>query len=470
MAKRNEQVSGDVEPRRLDDLIKLASKASTSSSPEPELLEKIKNAYQDLPPEEVPVFFGRLIDTLDSRPADLVPELEKVMAAKDDPAAWRKALTSVRAAIESPRRRLFQRYIGLRGGLKFLLDLRADVLAAQREGAAHLGPLDNDLVALFESWFHLGFLVLEEVTQDSPYRQIELIKNNDMVHPMTSIEEMGQRLGVDRRCFALYHRAMPEEPVVFIEVALTRGIVRSIHDIIVSDADAAGDSGKRDTAIFYSINNTQNGLAGLGLGKVLIFQVVDFLKKEAPSIKTFCTLSPLPGFWRRYLKRILEGDAKGFKTDQKDLGKLFDKNAREQLEKEYASRGHTDRPGLAPMILEIFSDSKWSENKALVRALAKPIGKLGYIYLAEEKDRAGRPLDPVANFHLANGAVLSPGYVNFGANWSAMGIERSLSLMVNYVYSQNLLRQFQDSMSRLGGLVPGLKKPWSGRARFGDGD
>jgi len=423
-------------------------------------LEKLKTEYLALNREEKPVFFSLLLEIAEVRPDEVRPLIQEAGKTGHDLVTWRKTLIKLREKIASPRARLFRRFLGLPGGLKFLLDLRADILSAQRQGGPDLGPLDNDLVQLFESWFEDGFLVLKEITLDSPFRQIEILKNRDLVHPMVTVEEMGRRLGRDRRCFALYHHAMPEEPVVFIEAALAKGIVRSIHEIIrPKDEEEEFEESRLDTAVFYSINNTQNGLAGLGLGTMLIFQVVKHLKKTDPYLKNFCTLSPMPGFWRRYLRPMLEGKSEGFTMNVQELEKLFDKRTQGLLVEEYVSRGGDPQAGLAKVLLGVFSEAKWSENKTLVNSLAKPLSRLGYIYLAEEKNRAGQPLDPVANFHLSNGAGLYPANVNFGANWSAMGVERSLSLMVNYIYSQGWLTQIQTSMSRLGELLPELSWP-----------
>ncbi|MEW6267037.1 MAG: malonyl-CoA decarboxylase family protein [Thermodesulfobacteriota bacterium] len=429
-------------------------------------LEKIKNGYVLLGREDKPLFFSQLLENMEVRPGDVASLLAEAGSCLDDLVRWRKTVSELRSVLESPRSRLFRNFASLPGGLKFLLDFRADLMAAQRVSQVDLSPLDQDLVQLFESWFQDGFLFLQEITLDSPYRQIEKIKDGDMVHPMSNLEEMARRLGRDRRCFALYHQAMPEEPVVFIEVALTRGIVRSVHEIIGVPAEAEEVGARNDTAVFYSINNTQNGLAGLGLGQVLIFQVVDYLKREAPEIKTFCTLSPLPGFWRRYLHPLLENRATGLKMNLDRLEKIFDKRTRGLLEKEYAARGGKTNASFDRMMLAVFSNPGWAEDKALVASLAKPLAQLGYFYLAEEKDRGGRPLDPVANFHLSNGATLAPGNVNFGANWSARGLERSLSLMANYIYSHDWRMQIKNSMTWLVGLMPGLSRRRNNRARL----
>lgn len=449
--------------RKVADLVGMTEEALGTPAAEPETLERIKVGYQALTAEDKPRFFSLLVDRVDVKPEAVLPLLDEAAKARQDPVAWRQAMFRLRAGVESPRIRLFRQFITVPGGLKFLLDLRADILAAQRQGKPEWGLLDHDLMRLFEAWFQHGFLFLEEITLDSPYRQVELIKRGDMVHPMTTLEEMEQRMGWDRRCFALYHHVMPDEPIVFIEVALTKGIVRSIHDIIGQDAPSTQEDDRRDTAIFYSINNTQNGLAGVGLGKTLIFQVVEYLKKDVPTIRNFCTLSPMPGFWRRYLQPLLEGRGR-YKMDLSGLDKLFDKGVRALLEEEFTrAGGEAPPPDLPQLLLGVFSGPGWAGNRKLVKSLAKPITRLGYHYLSAEKGQAGRPLDPVAGFHLGNGAALLPGNVNFGADWSTMGRERSLSLMVNYVYSQSWLNQVRNSMTRLSRLLPWLPRPQTGK-------
>lgn len=455
--------NGIPDATRVENLVETMRAAVKNGEAERSVLERIREDYSRLQRADKPLFFRMIQRDLEATPQSVGPLLKSATERLNDPEQWSQAMGDLRNAVRSPRVLLFRRFIGLGGGLKFLLDMRADAMAAQRESGDDLRSLDRDLVALFESWFHDGFLFLEEISLDSPFRQIEIIKNRDLVHPMTSLEEMGRRLGRDRRCFALYHRAMPEEPVVFIEVALTQGVVRSIHEIIGDDALTMSEV-KPDTAVFYSINNTQNGLAGLGVGKVLIFQVVDFLRREAPEIKTFCTLSPMPGFWRRYLKPLLSDGKLKFRMTREGLNKLFDKKTQALLRQEYRSYGMGEEgDSLSDVLLKVFSSPAWTANKLLVQSLARPLRQLGYHYLAEEKDPLGRPLDPVANFHMGNGATLSLNNVNFGANWSEMGVERSLSLMVNYIYSYDWRRQLKGSMTWLGGLLPGLARRKSDR-------
>jgi hypothetical protein len=436
--------------KRMEALLELLKEIHNREEAAPELLRKFQERYQELPREERPWFFENLLQRLETQRSDVEADLRALQAvAGEDWANWSHVVGVLRRKLESPRMRSFRRFLNLSGGLKFLLDLRADVLAAQRQSSANLEPLDEEIAHLFNSWFQSGFLFLQEITQDSPYRQIRFLKDHDMVHPMSSLEEMGNRLGEDRRCFALYHKAMPEEPVVFIEVALTRGIARSIHDIIRGPAENARPKGTPDTAIFYSINNTQNGLAGLGLGKVLIFQVVDALKKDHSEIKTFSTLSPIPGFWDRYLKRILQGDDAPFSMKRDRLEEIFPGKIQQAILQRHEELSGNGAKEFAQALLGILSQPNWIEDPAYAEWMRKPLSEITYFYVAQEKDKQGRPLNPVANFHMENGATVSPRNINYAANRSSRGLEESCGMMVNYVYSPTWLQQIGRTMKSL---------------------
>ncbi|MEM2983286.1 MAG: malonyl-CoA decarboxylase family protein, partial [Candidatus Bathyarchaeia archaeon] len=275
------------------------------------------------------------------------------------------------------------------------------------------------------------------------------IQRHDIVHPLTSLEEMGQRLGNDTRCFALYHRAMAEEPVVFIEVALTKGIIRSIHQIIDKEPGRERRADNFDTAIFYSINNTQEGLTGIGLGKVMIFQVVDHIKKTVPSVQTFSTLSPIPGFWKNYLKRILEGNDSSFLMKREGLLGYFTEKSRLALEREFRGKGRAEPKDFGEVLLGILSDKRWIENPVYIKYLQKPMEEITYFYITKEKGHGGKPLNPVANFHMANGATVSKNCINFLGNRSQRGLEESCGMMVNYIYSQSWFQQIKRSLRNL---------------------
>ena len=239
---------------------------------------------------------------------------------------------------------------------------------------------------------------------------------------------------------------MPDEPITFIEAALTRGMATSIHEIIEKQEERFNNKKPPDTAIFYSINNTQNGLSGLGLGKVLIFQVVEILEKNYPGIKTFATLSPIPGFWERYFKPVLKGENGSFQMNRDRLLELFSEKIRQSLFEIHQTESGNKDADFGDLLLEILSDLRWIEDPEYLRILKKPLTDLVYFYLSQEKDRQGKPLNSVANFHLRNGATVALKNINFAANRSPRGLLESCGVMVNYIYSQTWLRQVSQTM------------------------
>jgi hypothetical protein len=369
-------------------------------------------------------------------------------------AEWVGRLKGFRDAVASPRRRLLENLIDVPGGMKFVLELRAEVLEAERAGAGHLATLDQEIADLLTSWCRHGFLFLEEIDRNSSYSKIRYLKERELVHPMVSLEEMGLRLGEDRMCFALCHVVMPDEPVVFIEVALSRGLVRSIHDIIGDRDQPRKPLKSPDTAIFYSINNTQNGLTGLGLGKVLIFRVTEALRQRHPGVKTLATLSPIPGFRSRYLEPILTGAETRFALDRDAALDLLSPSAGKEVLAWHQARGG-EGSDLGQALAAVLAEPSWIEERSLVRHLKRPLVELAYRYVAVEKDAGGKPINPVAGFHLGNGATLAKKNVNFAANTSPRGMLDSCGLMVNYVYSPS-------TFQKLGRTVMSLI-PWGRR-------
>lgn len=432
--------------RRVEKLSELLTEIQTSPETLGHPAQRFQAQYRELTREEKPWFFDAIVRRMETKWEDIREPFQRVMAATTgDPIRWSILLTDLRRRMESPRLRAFRRFMNVSGGFKFLLELRADVLTALRQTPLNLDPLDEELSHLFNTWFQHGFLFLQEITRDSSFRQIRFLKEHDMVHPMTSLEEMANRLGEDRRCFALYHRAMPEEPVVFIEAALTRGTAQTIDEIIREDEGGA-TRGDPDTAVFYSINNTQNGLAGLGLGKVVVFQVVDVIKRDHPGIKVFSTLSPITGFWPRYLEPILRGNDRPFQLKRQHHERYFSERARRAIMKHYVETTGTTPLDFPSVLLEVLSSPNWIEDPVYVQWLEKPLTEIAYFYIVEEQDRQGRPLNPVANFHLGNGARVRLVDIRFGANRSERGVADSCGIMVNYIYSRTWLQQIGRTM------------------------
>lgn len=434
-------------------MVQLARRIGAGGDTDPALLERLRARYAELEPQHRLELFGWLSAELEVSRKSLDGAVEGLRGADEkDREQWNDRVRALRRAIASPRQRVFDALINLPGGMKFVLDLRAEVLEAQRQGAAGLDALDEDIAHLLNRWCQHGLLYLEEIDLASPFKTIRFLKEREMVHPMVGLEEMGQRLGRDRMCFALHHVAMPEEPVVFIEVALSRGLLRSIHEVIDTGDDQRPPIKAPEAAIFYSINNTQNGLAGLGLGKVLILRVTEALRERHPSLRTFATLSPIPGFWPRYLRPILEGRDHGFRLSRSDVESKVPERSQAVIRNRAGAAEDAD---FAAVLLEILSAPRWIDDEAVASSLRKPLVDIASTYIAQEKDARGKPLNPVAGFHLGNGASVAKANVNFGANTSERGLAESCGLMVNYVYSQKAL-------APIGRAVRSLL-PWSRR-------
>jgi len=403
---------------------------------------KVKEDYEALGENEREFLFRYLVERVEIAKNEVKPVLESLTKCDQTDPHWPGLLAEFRKKSYSPRLKIFRAISRSPGGLKFLLDFRGDLLSVRRRSQFNLEPLDLDISFLFEMWFQEGFLYLEEITLDSSYRQIELIKNRDLVHPMVSIEEMGQRLGKDMKCFALYHRLLPYEPVVFIEVALTEGIAGNVDQIMVLGDEKEKGRVRVDTAIFYSINNTQNGLTGLGLGKMLIGKVMDYIREENEKVRNFATLSPLPGLWQGYLMPILKGEDTEFKLKKKDVISFFPKKAVTMV---LERAGISDTDEFNSALLLLLSDPSWPHDEGLSKELHDPLVKIVYHYIAAEKNLQGKPLNPVAGFHLGNGAKVAQKYIRFLGNPSGRGLKESCGFMVNYVYTTSWLSQARRS-------------------------
>jgi hypothetical protein len=413
--------------KKVRQVVELARRFSTGDGTDRRLLERFRGRYDELTPDQRLELFHWLSGEFEVGLSQLEEPITKVRKASEyDRVAWNEYVRELRKAITSPRQRLLEGLINTTGGMEFVLELRAEVIDAQRNGEAGLEALEEDIAHLLNRWCQHGLLFLEEIDFASSFETIKFLKDREMVHPMVGLEEMGQRV------------VMPEEPVVFIEVALSRGFLRSIHDVIVDHGGARQPVKSPDTAIFYSINNTQNGLAGLGLGKVLIARVTEALRERHPSLKTYSTLSPIPGFWPRYLRPILEGNDKRFKIKRADVLKKIPAKAQQAILDRYRDLGG-EKDDFAAALLAVLARPAWIEDSVFPQSLQKPLIDLAYTYIAEEKDARGRPLNPVAGFHLGNGARVARSNVNFAANTSLRGLEESCGLMVNYVYSQKAL-------------------------------
>ena len=322
----------------------------------------------------------------------------------DEESPGAEQLEKMRRALRPPWIKLFTQFNALPSGVHFLVDMRADMVRFSREHGG-LKAIDDDLKALLVSWFDVGFLDLKRLTWDEPASLLEKLITYEAVHEIQSWKDLKHRLGKDRCCYAFFHPRMPSEPLIFVQVALVNGITTSVHDLLDDDSAPAQDPGTADTAIFYSISNTQLGLRGVSLGDFLIKRVVDDLARLYPNIKTYATLSPIPGF-RRFLDDYLERDDQPLTNQHENalLREAMDAGSHRELD-DLASRQH---PALRPLLQRLCAH-----------------------YLVNEKRVLGAA-DSVANFHLTNGARIEQ--INWMGDHSTQGIERALGMMVNYLY------------------------------------
>jgi malonyl-CoA decarboxylase len=343
-------------------------------------------------------FLRRIALDFGPEPAKVAAAHQAYQAAAGTPGQW-DAEAALRAALRSSRIRILTQFNALPQGIKFLVDLRADLLRFL-DRDEELAVLDRELESRLTAWFDVGFLELQRITWNSPAALLEKLIQYEAVHEIRSWSDLRNRLGSDRRLYAFFHPRMPAEPLIFVEVALTKSLAGNIQALLDEHAPVF-DADRADTAIFYSISNTQAGLRGVSFGNFLLKRVIDDLKRDFPQLKTFATLSPLPQFcaWLKRTPEALEG-----------LG----------------------------LTLAQLQSGDWAQDKTLARRLRDPLERLAARYLYSVRQN-GRPLDPVARFHLGNGARIER--INFLADASAKGFRQSCGLMVNYLYDPDEIEQ-----------------------------
>ena len=351
------------------------------------------DSYQGLDERGRRGFFESLI-------REFSPDPDEVGRAGDayrsDPSP--EHLARLQKVVEPPRQELFRRLNQAPDGTRILVAMRSQVLQ-ESDRTARLKPIAADLAHLFTSWFNRGFLVLRRIDWRTSAVILEKLIQYEAVHQIQGWHDLRRRLETDRRCYAFFHPALPDEPIIFIEVALTRGLSDKVQALLDPDSPVL-DAAEAEWAIFYSITNCQEGLRGVPFGSFLIKQVVEDVSKEFPRIKKFATLSPVPGF-RKWLS---------------------DKAAALQASSKLApfanAAANLDSP-------------QWMEDGTLRAELQRSLLPLSAYYLLQAKQNQ-EPLDPVARFHLKNGARLER--INWLGDTSASGLQRSAGLTVNYVY------------------------------------
>ena len=360
---------------------------------------------------------------------DFAPDPSKLKLAAE---AYLAAPTPATAMVlgevaEPPRQELLRRINMAPGGTATLVRMREGLLPLLREHD-ELTPLDADLRHLLGSWFNRGFLELRRIDWNStPAAILEKLIQYEAVHEIKGWPDLRRRLARDRRCFAFFHPALAGEPLIFVEVALVNGLSAAVQPLL--EQDNIQELTAPDTAIFYSISNCQKGLRGISFGNFLIKQVVEDLKAETPSLTQFATLSPVPGF-RRWLEARFDKGAQHLLTAEERvaIAALADKGAKGAFRRLLGTVG-------------------WHEEAATAAALKGPLLRLCAEYLTASNGGKG-PTDPVARFHLGNGARLER--VNYLANIASRGFKESYGLMVNYLYDLDRIEANHEAFVRHG--------------------
>lgn len=348
---------------------------------------------------------------------DFGPDHDQLRRAVEEFRANPDGLTASRLHyLSEPRRQeLFRRLNRAPGGTQDLVAMRADLLRLSSD-RADFALVDADFVHLFNSWFNPGFLVLRHIDWGSPANILEKIIRYEAVHEIRDWDDLRRRIDPqDRRCYAFFHPALIDEPLIFVEVALTATMPDNIQALLAADRTPEHPE-KARTAVFYSISNCQQGLAGVSFGNFLIKQVVEELRRELPRLDQFVTLSPVPGFMRW----LASGE-------EAPISKL--------------------EPGLR----DILKTEDWIETPEKQDSLRRALEPLAAEYFLKAKSRKGRPVDPVARFHLGNGARLER--INWLGDRSPKGLRESAGVMVNYLYDLDEIEANHEAFLNKGEVV-----------------
>jgi malonyl-CoA decarboxylase len=359
------------------------------------LAREVLDRYHHLDPRERLAFFETLARNYGPDPERLAQAIEAWRAQPNDDDA-----SDLHYASEPRRQELIRRLNRAPGGTAELVAMRADllnVLKDNKDKARELGALDRDIAHLLSSWFNRGFLVLRRIDWSSPANILEKIIRYEAVHQIRDWDDLRRRIDpADRRCYAFFHPTLIDEPLIFVEVALTEAIPDAIAPLLSEDRQPVAIDRAR-TAVFYSISNTQRGLGGVSFGSFLIKQVAEELQREFPKLENFVTLSPVPGL----MQWLKEGSDVPVNNEGRAL------------------LGQLDGPA-------------WPGNAELAAQLHSVVEPLTAYYFLKARTSKGRLIDPVARFHLGNGARLER--INWLGDLSPKALRESAGIMVNYLY------------------------------------
>jgi malonyl-CoA decarboxylase len=412
------------------------------------LAQEIINAYRVMNDQQRQQFFEML-----SR--DFAPDPNCILRAVADYQSkpGPHSLATLSAAVESPRQELFRRLNTAQRGTETLVAMREHVLASSN---GHFAAVDVDLRHLFRSWFNRGFLRLERISWHTSALILEKLIAYESVHEINGWPDLHRRLEADRRCFAFFHPALVDEPIIFVEVALSHGLTGDLEPLLDVQAPVLPPE-KADTAIFYSINNCLRGLRGVPFGNFLIKQVVAELAAELPNIQIYSTLSPLPHFSRALHDQQNE---EGFTHDR--LSRLVAEDAKSLTT---AGRRRDSVEALFHLL---------EEPMAHREILARPLERLALAYLTQVRQN-GKLYDTVATFHLSNGARLER--INTFGNLRPYGLRDSFGVTVNYRYLPTELEENHERFVRgeiqvanaLASEYKAVRKAWQPRASLHSG-
>lgn len=395
-------------------------------------------------------FFEHLA-TRHDRDHEAVDRAIDAVQAATEPADRRAAESELRRVLRPGHETLLRRLAGQDGGLDFLVKLRADLLP-HRRSSPELAALDAELRQILENWFDVGLLELVRLTWDTSASLLERLIEYEAVHAIESWDDLKRRLGPRRRCYAFLHPGMPDDPLIFVEVALTQGIPDRLDPLLepVTAAEAAAggkaqpSEDRTDTAVFYSISNCHAGLAGVSLGDFLIKSVAEELSAELSNLRTFVTLSPLPGF------RTWLGDLLGDEDARRELAIPMTQPDPPAGSEEDGDRDGEERTWAA--IRDLLDGERPGRDSPDLERLRPVLAHLAARYVSSARPDA-RAVDPVAHFHLSNGARVER--LNWMANPSPTGWERSLGLMVNYRYDLSTIEENHDAYVGSGRITLG---------------
>ena len=378
------------------------------------LAREILGRYATLTTGPRVAFFEALAQRFGTDPV----RMEKTIAAwRDNPSD--QTASEVHAASEPRRQELFRRLNLAPGGTALLVRMREQLIDVL-DHRDDLRPVDDDFVHLFTSWFNRGFLVLRHIDWSTPAIVLEKIIRYEAVHEIHDWEDLRRRIDPsDRRCYAFFHPALVDEPLIFVEVALTRDIPAAIAPILATGREVV-EIDKTRTATFYSISNCQRGLAGVSFGNFLIKQVVEEITREMPKLSTFVTLSPVPNFaaWLSQ-ERALDSSTALSEADKVAFAAL-------------------DQPGW------------WRDDETAAR-LQEPLMRAAAWYFLRARSKRGLPVDAVARFHLGNGARLER--INWLADTSEKAMAQAHGLMVNYLYELDDIEKNHEAYAEGRGVV-----------------